>query len=290
MSNLVKSLSVVCKENNKIIIDTNEAVLNKIMEVKRNMSKETSFSEGVIFSDGLNATSIDLLPEDEEVEDNVSGNLLKNSKTMENQASDIIEEAKKKAIEIQEKAKNDASIILENAKQQSNDILEDSRQAGYEKGISEAKEQINNEMNKMKQENLEKEQELRENYRKKMESMETDLVDAILEVFVEVTQVLSIDKRDMILTLVNSVLSGNEVSNNYLIKVSREDAAFLRENKDRINGSVNKDINIEIVEDFSMKRNECLIDTDLGIYDCSLDIQLENLIRDIKILSCAVEK
>lgn len=280
----------MCKENNKIIIDTNEAVLNKIMELKNNMSKGTSFSEGVIFSDGLNATSIDVLPEDEEVEDNVSGNLLKNSKAMENQASDILEEAKKKAIEIQEKAKNDASIILENAKQQSNDILEDSRQAGYEKGISEAKEQINNEMNKMKQENLEKEQELRENYRKKMESMETDLVDAILEVFVEVTQVLSIDKRDMILTLVNSVLSGNEVSNNYLIKVSREDAAFLRENKDRINGSVNKDINIEIVEDFSMKRNECLIDTDLGIYDCSLDIQLENLIRDIKILSCAVEK
>ena len=35
-----------------------------------------------------------------------------------------------------------------------------------------------------------------------------------------------------------------------------------------------------------MKRSQCLIDTDMGIFDCSLDIQLENLIDDIKILAC----
>lgn len=290
MSNLVKSLSVVFKEENKIVIDTNEAVLNKIMEIRKTMPKSKTLSVEGEFSPGLKVASIEEPLEDEEIDNSASEVLLENSKEIEKKAADMLEEAKKQARDILEMAEKDASNIIEKAKQQSDSIIEETRQVGYEKGMSEAKEQLNNEMNKMKQENIEKEQELKSSYCKKMESMETDLVDAILEVFVEVTQVLSIDKRDMILTLVNSVLSGTEVSNNYLIKTSREDASFLRENKDRINGSVNKDINIEIVEDFSMKRNECLIDTDLGIFDCSLDIQLENLIRDIKILSCAVEK
>ena len=71
--------------------------------------------------------------------------------------------------------------------------------------------------------------------------------------------------------------------------VAVEDAIFLRENKDKIIGSSRNDIHIEVVSDPSMKRNECLIDTDTGVYDCSLDIQLENLINDIRILSATGE-
>ena len=86
------------------------------------------------------------------------------------------------------------------------------------------------------------------------------------------------------------MLSGTEASNNYIIKTSSEDAEFLRENKENIIKNVDRDINIEIVEDVSMKKNECLIDTDFGIYDCGLDIQLENLMRAIRILSCTAGK
>ena len=94
------------------------------------------------------------------------------------------------------------------------------------------------------------------------------------------------DKKDMILTLVNSVLSGDDVSKNYIIRVSSEDVKFLRDNKSLIEQKAGKSVNIEIIEDMSLKKNQCLIDTDLGIYDASLDIQLENLINDIRILSC----
>ena len=43
---------------------------------------------------------------------------------------------------------------------------------------------------------------------------------------------------------------------------------------------------MDIVEDAAMKKNQCIIESDTGVYDCSLDIELNNLIRDIKLLSC----
>ena len=43
---------------------------------------------------------------------------------------------------------------------------------------------------------------------------------------------------------------------------------------------------LEIVKDATLERNQCLIETDGGIFDCSLDVQLENLIMDVKALSC----
>ena len=142
--------------------------------------------------------------------------------------------------------------------------------------------------------------------------MEPELVDVILKVFEKVTKVISMDKKDMILNLVDSVLNNSEFSRNYIIRVSKEDAPFLRDNREKITNNLNRDVNIvkdeinnsglnaivlgsgdRVIKQYPKKNTELIkskrIDTDLGIYDCSLDIQLENLIRDIKILSSIKE-
>ena len=38
--------------------------------------------------------------------------------------------------------------------------------------------------------------------------------------------------------------------------------------------------------DESMQQGQCTIDTDEGIFDCGVDVQLDNLIKDLKTLSC----
>ena len=111
----------------------------------------------------------------------------------------------------------------------------------------------------------------------------------ILRIFADITKCVSVDKKDMILNLVNNVMTSGEASRNFVIRASVEDSVFLRENKEKIVGATRDDIHIEIVSDPTMKRNECLIDTDTDVYDCSLDIQLENLINDIRILSATGE-
>ena len=56
-----------------------------------------------------------------------------------------------------------------------------------------------------------------------------------------------------------------------------------KENKEKIIGAVRKDIHIEIVTDSSMKRNECLIDTDTGIkYELKKDATTNGIYSDLK--------
>ena len=47
-----------------------------------------------------------------------------------------------------------------------------------------------------------------------------------------------------------------------------------------------KDVNIDIFEDKSLNKNECIIETDGGVFNCSLEVEMKNLIKKIKVLSC----
>lgn len=49
---------------------------------------------------------------------------------------------------------------------------------------------------------------------------------------------------------------------------------------------MSREVNIDIVEDTGLERNQCMIETNTGIFNCSLDIELNNLIKNIKLLSC----
>ena len=37
------------------------------------------------------------------------------------------------------------------------------------------------------------------------------------------------------------------------------------------------------VQDMALKQNECMIETDSGVFNCSLDVELHNLIKQIKL-------
>ena len=43
--------------------------------------------------------------------------------------------------------------------------------------------------------------------------------------------------------------------------------------------------NVEIIEDMTLARTECLIETDGGIFDCGLGTQLGELSKKLKLLS-----
>ena len=54
--------------------------------------------------------------------------------------------------------------------------------------------------------------------------------------------------------------------------------------KDEILDYVGHDIELEIVPDYTLNENACTIETDAGIFDCGVDVQLDNLMKDIKAL------
>ncbi len=289
MSNLYKSNFIKEKNEEKRIIDSNEEIHNKILKIRTEIenakfdSKKKKNSRPTGFVEGIDATEVEILLDDQdEILDEERSNVVHMNE------EDILEskaQAKLEADKIIELANEEYENIIESAKIEAQNnakiAYENAVHEGYEEGKIKAKNEYDSLIKKL----AEKEKELEFEFAKKSEEIEPILVETLLEVFSKITNVLAKDKKEIILFLVNNVMSKNEISKDIMIRVSKDDYPYLKDNKQKIIGSTSKELHIEIIEDSLMKKNDCIIETEQGIFDCSLDIQLEKLIEDIKILS-----
>ena len=289
MSNLLKGFYIAVDKSDKRVIDSNELISEKLIHIRNTVNNEGFSSEG--FCAGLNAVNVsEMLDENNHIlGENVQIEEAQATIEAETKKEDILNAAMQEAEAIVNRANEDALSIIENAKAEAERVLQEARNSGYAEGMQSANQEAETMKAQLVASFEEEKQSIIAEYRRKEEQLEPELVDVILRIFADITKCVSVDKKDMILHLVNNVMTGGEASRNFIIRASVEDAIFLRENKRSIEGATRDDIHIEIVSDPSMKRNECLIDTDTGVYDCSLDIQLENLINNIRILSATGE-
>lgn len=110
-------------------------------------------------------------------------------------------------------------------------------------------------------------------------------MDAVLTVVEKVFHVRFDDKKDILLYLVGNTLAEIDGCKEFCIRVRREDKEFLEAHKDEIIAGVGKDITLTFAADLTMEANECVIETDSGMFDCGVGVQLGNLIKDLKALS-----
>lgn len=123
-------------------------------------------------------------------------------------------------------------------------------------------------------------------YIQRKKQIEPELVDVLTGVFEKVIFTVAEDDKSILLHLINSALENSDKSNEFLIKTSPEDYKFLVNNQGKIYCAMTKEITLEITPDETLERNQCIIETDGGVFNCSLDIELNNLIKKIKMLSC----
>jgi len=270
LSNLLKYNHVVVKNEDKHVIDSNE-LLKNILSAKKNTTSGNSFAEKSIpdpdgFVRGIDAARVEKLISDEEEQqdDNNAG---------------ILEDARKQAED-----------ILEDAKKQAEDILKDAREngykEGYEKGTIESKQKSDGLQAKLEADYKSMSEKLQNEYDEKYQVMESELVDTLMEVFSKVTLTIAEDKKDLVLLLIQRTLKDADANKDFLIRVSDVDYGFVMNSIDKLYDCVSLDSKIEVVRDNTLKKNQCIIETDAGAFDCSLDIQLEGLISEIKLLSC----
>lgn len=81
-------------------------------------------------------------------------------------------------------------------------------------------------------------------------------------------------------------LSDAEKSDEFVIKCSPQDYSYISENQGKIFCNMSKDITLDITTDETLGKNDCIIETDGAVFDCSLDKELANLTKKIKMLSC----
>lgn len=270
MSNLLKYNHVVVKNEDKHVIDSNE-LLKNILSAKKNTTSGNSFAEKSIpdpdgFVRGIDAARVEKLISDEEEQ-------------QDDNNADILEDARKQAEDILEDAKKQAEDILKDAK-------ENGYKEGYEKGTIESKQKSDGLQAKLEADYKSMSEKLQNEYDEKYQVMESELVDTLMEVFSKVTLTIAEDKKDLVLLLIQRTLKDADANKDFLIRVSDVDYGFVMNSIDKLYDCVSLDSKIEVVRDNTLKKNQCIIETDAGAFDCSLDIQLEGLISEIKLLSC----
>lgn len=275
MSNLLKRGTTTISEER--IIDYNELIKLKLKNIANDRENHGNVdADG--FVNGLKADVVEqlLTGSDED------GETAQSQEDVNNQIAAALEEANEQAQTI----RDEANEVLAQAHMEARKIIEDAKRTGYEQGAQNAREEYNAKADDLARDYEAKKAQLEKEYNDMKASMEPELVETITEVFKKITYTVAEDNKDIIIGLINGVMKNTDISNEFIIKVSPEDYKFLVNNQGKIYCSVSKEVTMDIVEDATMKKNQCIIESDTGVYDCSLDIELNNLIEDIKLLSC----
>jgi len=259
LSNVIKSYTVCYDKNLTKTIDSHQTWKEKEVLAKQSIPVAADRTEG--FVSGLDALQVKELPSKEEKKEN---------------ADQILEKAKKEAEQIRNQAKQEA---LDTQKE----IYEEARKKGYEDGTASGMQELQKKTealdNKLAQ--------LQKDYEDMVKELEPQIAEIIAELVENVTGIFVEDRKDVIVYLVEKALKNQEKCNDFTIRVAKEDYDLVSRNKDLLLASIGREIQLRITEDAALIKNECFIETDLSVINCSLDEQMANLIKDIRLLGGA---
>lgn len=270
-SNILKGGYVVLDKTDKVIIDNNETVERILGEVAVQMQEQIEpeeFEEG--FVAGIDAEQVARLVEDEGETDP--------EEILEDQAM-LKEEAMAEIEAMKAEARNEIEELRVKAS-------ETGYQEGYAEGKQKAEEECRAHYQQMEQQLITKEKELEDRYQEQMEELEPALVDKLTGVYEHVLGIRLEEEKENILFLINRSLASFESGRNYIVHVSKEDYEAAKSGKPQISVETGMPEDaFEIIADGTMKKGDCMIESDLGIMDCGLGTQMEMLKRQLKLLS-----
>lgn len=199
-----------------------------------------------------------------------------------------LKQQEKKLLEKKDKilaqANKEAEEILKKAKEEANNhaqaIREEAKEKGYKEGIEEASLHIEKKQKELN--DLIQKQNMA--YENKKKELEPEFANLIIDLINKITGIL-IEDKSVIQHLIHRAFISADSSHEYTIRLGNQDFDMIKDEKEKLFDFLNKDINVDIILDKNLQKNQCIIETDTGIIDCSLDVQLNNLSQDIKLLA-----
>lgn len=277
-SNLYKRGYMVVKDDEARIIDSNARIAKKIEIIHASkMVPKPEDKDG--FSQGLAADVLDVLTTDEE-ENNVipaSGNAGAVRSTAFEDATAQIEEMKRQAAEELEQMRVDAEKTLAAERQYA---MEAAKKQGYQEGFTQGVRETDEMKAKLQAEKKQMEEEVEALIR----DIEPQMIDTIAGIYEHIFHVELSSYRDIVVHLIADTMKKTEGGKDYIVHVSRADYAYVSMYKRKLTEGV-KVNSLEVIEDVTLGEGEALIETEGGIFDCSLGTQLAELGNKIRLLS-----
>lgn len=276
LSNLLKGNFIAFNTQEMRVIDSNPVVEQRLQDLAA-AAAESEYEGDDGFHEGLDASEVaDLLTMDMDAGgeapafEETSGNVIKADAII----TEAVQEAEAQAAAIIEQAQNEAAAI----KQQAHD-------EGYQDGMAEARRKEQELIASRNAELDARARDLEEEFETRLNELEPALVDTITDVYSHVFHVDLSSHKDLVTTLVRDTLRGNESSTGFIIHVSADDYNYVSMAKKDFAAVIPGDVPLEVVEDMTLSQGECLIETGNGIFDCGLDTQLQQLRKELMLLS-----
>lgn len=279
-SNLYKSNWVIVQPDDKRVIDNNALLEEKLSTVlyAASLSENEYPEEENGFAEGLNAESADALFAQEGSKTVVKGGLTAEKEALLHE----IDQAKAELAELQAQADG----MIEEARSQIDAMQKKAYEEAKTQGFQEGERLGRQEAEVTKKEYLAKEKRLAEDYEKKIEQLEPEFIETLTGIYEHIFKVDLTRYRELVANLLINAIQKMESTRSFLVHISRDDYENVLANRDRIRAEAGGgSVSVEFVEDVTLSRSQCFIETENGIYDCSLDTQLSELGRKLKLIS-----
>ncbi len=264
LSNLVKNCYVVTDSDEKRMIDSNSSISQILKHLSRTSPNAAVSGEGENgeFQEGIDMVEEITLPTPEEV----------------------LGEAQKNADEIIRRANDQAAHILADANSQAEAMFEEQKQLGYKEGANRLNTEIGQMRTQLQDEYNSKMCTLETEYSSKLDTMEADIVAAIIQVFDKVFHIQFEEKTEILHYLIRNTIEQNDGDKIFRVRVSPANRSYFHEHPEVILDHLPEDITVEYIQDTSFGDGDCVIETDSGVFDCGIDTEYQNLIKDIRSL------
>ena len=279
-SNLYKAGFVHLGEDARVI-DMNAILEKRLKEEAERRSRQpehelVAAQDG--FTEGLNAEKVDVL-----LEPDAEAASLQNASIQEQeQLNQEIEEARNELASLQaqiEQEKEQAQLEIDQMKAKA---FEEANEQGYQEGYRKGLDSVQELQKQCEDERLQQEQE----YQKKLEEMEPLMVDTLCDVYSHIFKVEAKEHKELVLKLLQDTLLKVDGTGSVIVHVAKEDYAYVQEQKGALLEEAGMQSgSVEIVSDAALARAQCMIETEGGVYDCSLDTELAELKRRLMLLA-----
>lgn len=280
-SPLLKARYFVVQDEDTVIIDSNERMAAKIEELANKLQEIPAEEIDDAFSEGIEASEVDALLTDSE-----EGNVIHSSQTMEYDGPSYDEMIAAAEAEIQQMRQRAEEEIEQLRQSVMKEAELEGRESGYHQGFEEGLIKGQNEYEAKQKEIKEKENMLVSQYERKLAEVEPILVDTLSNIYEHIFEVDLSGHRNIVMHLIENTLHRIDGCMNYIVRVSKEDYGYVSMQKQAVlDKCVVGSAKLEIVEDITLSANECLIETESGIYDCSLGTELKELKKQLMLLA-----
>ena len=279
-SNLYKAGFVHLGEDARVI-DMNAILEKRLKEEAERRSRQpehelVAAQDG--FTEGLNAEKVDVLLEpDAEVASQQNVSIQE-----QEQLKQEIEEARNELAGLQaqiEQEKEQAQLEIDQMKAKA---FEEANEQGYQEGYRKGLDSVQELQKQCEDERLQQEQE----YQKKLEEMEPLMVDTLCDVYSHIFKVEAKEHKELVLKLLQDTLLKVDGTGSIIVHVAKEDYDYVQEQKGALLEEAGMQSgSVEIVSDAALARAQCMIETEGGVYDCSLDTELAELKRRLMLLA-----